>query len=221
MHDSDSVPQASYLILYTFITFIIILVSGSILNCLLMLTWLAKQEEWSNTQIANTTVIIVLFSVFSYMIIAIQYSVSRTYTWLYNKLLKKWIPSLAELLTELVWEKKKQLQYEIAGNLKQAAKESDCIEDKAFYWLNAQIHTLPTPLAKIVAFFLKLTPIKDWVLFLDTNWMKNTTTPKELTQQLTLKIDRFMQTIPTKAFPFWTKLLLPINLLLILFFILS
>jgi len=213
--------QVSYLVLYTFVLFFIIVVGGSILNCSLMLIWLSRQNQWSNTQIASITTAIVLFSVFSYTLIAIKYSLTKTYLWLYNKLLKKWVPPFAEHLTDLIFERKEQLQSDIANQLKKQAANSTDIEDKAFAWLNAKIYALPMPIAQVVVFFLKLTPIKSWVLFIDTNWMKTIKTREALLLNLEQKIDAFMCNVVGTAFPLWTKLLLPINIILVFYFLFS
>lgn len=183
-----------------------------------MLSWLVRQDHWSRAQVASATTVIVCFSIFSYTIIAIKYAMTRSYLWLYNNLLKKWIHPFATALTQLIGEKNDSLQQEIKNTLKQDAKQSKDIEEKAFAWLNAKIYALPTPIAKILVFFLKLTPIKDWILWLETNWMKSIQDKETLVLSLEQKIDNFMRNIGRKAFPFWTKLLLPINILLALFF---
>ncbi len=209
----------SYVTILGFAVFGSVYACGIGINFLVALLWLiSRSEELSRNQIGGFTTMALLLPLTFYFIVAVKFAVIKAYALLYEKVIKQWVNPFAQHICELVWTRKDLLNKEISKELQQGAKDTSFydIEDKALLWLNAKIHSLPPFIAKVLVFILNRTSLGNFIFYADMGWMQKMNAKEELIEELNSKIERFLKNIIKVFFPFWTKLIIPANTVILI-----
>lgn len=189
------------------------LASGAVLVAL----WYWHKDTLAVTYLTSIALFGLFFACAVHSINAIRVAGLRAYKTIYIMLIKAWVNPLALHLVDVLWKYRENPNAQISKDIKEGAKDIPLEELnlKIMAWLSAKFYALPAWIAKGLLFICNLTPIGNYIVFIDASWIRNLGSKEELLVLLEEKIENYLRNLAHNATPSYAHYVVPVHFIIL------